>query len=126
MILQNHKAEKKRQRRCTNLNDERANALEATHVRTCEGPGRCYWQTASSSPGRPALVGVKAVHSLIYFSIESCMGYLLYTGLKGREDRRTGIAAGVVAAESLIFVGNGRRCPLTGLAETLGEPRAVR
>src|SRR5260370_25771442 len=42
---------------------------------------------------RPALIGVKAVHSLIYFSIEFCMGYLIYARLKGREDRRTAIAA---------------------------------
>jgi hypothetical protein len=69
---------------------------------------------------RPALVSVKAVHSLIYFSIEFCMGYLIYAGMKGHENRRTGIAAGVVAAESLIFVGNRCRCPLTGLAEDLG------
>jgi hypothetical protein len=68
----------------------------------------------------PAAVGVKAVHSLIYFSIEFCMGYLIYTGLKGREDRRTTIAAGVVAGECLIFVGNRCRCPLTGVAEALG------
>jgi F420H(2)-dependent quinone reductase len=72
---------------------------------------------------RPALVSVKAVHSLIYFSIEFCMGYLIYAGLKGHENRRTGIAAGVVAAESLIFVGNRCRCPLTGLAEELGATR---
>jgi hypothetical protein len=69
---------------------------------------------------RPLLVGVKAVHSLIYFSIEFCVSYLIYTGLKGREDKRTAIAAGVVAAESLIFVGNRCRCPLTGLAKNLG------
>src|SRR6266566_9172557 len=67
-----------------------------------------------------ALVGVKAVHSLLYLSIEFCMGYLIYTGLKGREDRRTAMAAGVVGAESLIFLGNRCRCPLTGLAENLG------
>jgi hypothetical protein len=66
---------------------------------------------------------VKAVHSLIYFSIEFCMGYLIYAGLTGHENRRTGIAAGVVAAESLIFVGNRCRCPLTGLAEDLGATR---
>jgi hypothetical protein len=69
---------------------------------------------------RSALVGVKAVHSLLYFSIEYCMGYLIYTGLKGREDRRTAIAAGVVGGESLIFLGNRCRCPLTGVAEHLG------
>ena len=75
-----------------------------------------YWR-------RPALASVKVVHSLIYFSIEFCMGYLIYAGMKGRENRRTGIAAGVVAAESLIFVGNHCRCPLTGLAEELGATR---
>lgn len=48
------------------------------------------------------------------------MGYLIYTGLKGRKDRRTAIAAGVVGGESLIFLGNRCRCPLTGLAEKLG------
>ena len=69
---------------------------------------------------RLALVGVKTVHSLLYFSIEFCVGYLIYAGLKGREDRRTAIAAGVVGGESLIFLGNRCRCPLTGLAEHLG------
>jgi hypothetical protein len=69
---------------------------------------------------RSALVGVKAVHSLLYFSIEYCMGYLIYAGLKGRQDRRTAMAAGVVGGESIIFLGNRCRCPLTGLAENLG------
>lgn len=69
---------------------------------------------------RSALVGVKAVHSLLYFSIEYCMGYLIYAGLKGWEDRRTAIAAGVVGGESIIFLGNRCRCPLTGVAENLG------
>ena len=69
---------------------------------------------------KPALVSVKAVHSLIYFFIEFCIGYLIYAGLKGREDRRTAIAAGAVISESLIFVGNRCRCPLTGVTEALG------
>src|SRR5215467_10467558 len=69
---------------------------------------------------RLMLVIVKAMHSLIYFSIEFCMGYLIYAGLSGREDRRTAIAAGVIAGESIIFVGNRCRCPLTGLAKGLG------
>jgi hypothetical protein len=33
------------------------------------------------------------------------MGYLIYAGLKGREDRRTAIAAGDFGGESLIFGG---------------------
>jgi hypothetical protein len=45
------------------------------------------------------------------------MVYVLYAGFAQRSDRRAGIAAGVVGAESLIFAGNGFRCPLTQVAE---------
>jgi hypothetical protein len=34
-----------------------------------------------------ALAAVKAVHTLAWLSIESCVGYVLYTGLFGRSDR---------------------------------------
>jgi hypothetical protein len=67
-----------------------------------------------------ALVATKAAHSLVWLGVESCMGYVIYTGLAGRSDRRTAIAAAVVAGETLVYLGNGCRCPLTGLAERLG------
>ena len=51
------------------------------------------------------------------------MIYVLYTGFMGRSDRRTGVAASVVAGESLIFAANGFRCPLTEVAERLGAKR---
>ena len=70
-----------------------------------------------------ALRVVKAIHTLAWFSIEACMVYVLYAGFAGRSDRRAGIAAGVVAAETLIFAGNGFRCPLTQIAERLGAER---
>ena len=69
------------------------------------------------------LTAIKAAHTLAWFSIESCMLYVLYAGLKGRSDRRAAIAAAVVAGESLIFAANGFRCPLTDLAEQLGAER---
>ena len=62
----------------------------------------------------------KAVHTLAWFSIESCVFYLLYAGFTGRSDRRSAIAAGVVAGESLVFAASGFRCPLTVMAERLG------
>ena len=79
-------------------------------------------------PGQPhgseaALRAVKTIHTLAWFSIEACMAYVLYAGLIRRSDRRAGIAAAVVAAESLIFAGNRFRCPLTQLAERLGAGR---
>ena len=72
----------------------------------------------TSSPR--ALAAVKFVHTLAWFSIESCMIYLLYAGFARRTDRRAAIAAAVVGGESLIFAANGFRCPLTDVAESLG------
>jgi hypothetical protein len=70
-----------------------------------------------------ALTAIKAVHTLAWFSIESCVVYTLYAGFTKRADRRTAIAAGVVAGESLIFSANRCRCPLTQLAERRGAMR---
>ena len=67
-----------------------------------------------------ALVGLKAVHTLIWFSVEASMMYVLYKGLRGASDRRAAIAGAIVAGETAIFLANGARCPLTGLAESLG------
>ena len=70
-----------------------------------------------------ALTAIKLGHTLAWFSIESCMVYVLYAGLIDHSDRRTAIAGGVVAAESLIFAANRCRCPLTKLAERFGAER---
>lgn len=72
---------------------------------------------------RRGLVAVKGTHTLIWFSVEASLAYLLHAGFANRSDRRAAVAGAVVAAESLIFLGNGARCPLTGLAESLGAER---
>lgn len=77
----------------------------------------------SAGGSQAALQAVKAIHTMAWFSIEACMVYVLYAGFARRSDRRAGIAAGVVAAESLIFAANGFRCPLTQVAEHLGAER---
>jgi hypothetical protein len=80
--------------------------------------------TSADHPARlKRLTAIKAAHTLAWFSIESCMLYVLCTGLKGRSGRRAAVAAAVVAGESLIFAANGFRCPLTSLAEQLGAER---
>jgi hypothetical protein len=73
--------------------------------------------------GPSGLTVIKAVHTLAWFSIESSVIYLLYAGLKRKSDQRAAIAGAIVAAESLIFVANGFRCPLTKLAVNLGAER---
>jgi hypothetical protein len=67
-----------------------------------------------------ALVSIKVIHTLAWFSIESCMVYLVYAGFAKRSDRRAALAAAVVGGESVIFAANGFRCPLTDVAESLG------
>ncbi|RAX18229.1 hypothetical protein DC347_01785 [Pseudarthrobacter sp. AG30] len=67
-----------------------------------------------------AVAAIKAVHTLAWLSIELCVVYVLVTGLAGRTDKRVGMAAAVVAAETLVFAANGFHCPLTGLAKRYG------
>jgi hypothetical protein len=66
-----------------------------------------------------ALTAIRAVHTLVWLSIESCMGYLLYAGFAGRSDRRATVAGAVVAGECVVFAANGLRCPLTDVAKSL-------
>ncbi|WP_261375239.1 hypothetical protein [Arthrobacter sp. KBS0702] len=67
------------------------------------------------------LKAVKAVHTLAWFSIEAAMVYVLYAGIRGRSDRKAGVAGAVVFAETAIFAGNGFHCPLTAVAQRLGD-----
>jgi len=69
------------------------------------------------------LAALKLVHTFAWFSIESCMVYVLWAGFRRRSDRRVAVAAGVVATESLVFAANGFRCPLTQAAEHVGAER---
>jgi hypothetical protein len=76
--------------------------------------------TVLQTPESPALVALKAAHTLIWFSVEASMMYVLYKGLRGRSDRAAAIGGAIVAGETAVFLANGARCPLTGLAERLG------
>jgi len=86
------------------------------------------WQAQRAQPRRQwrprhperAMVVIKTIHTLAWFSIESCMVYLLATGFAKRSDRRAAVAAIVVGGESVIFAANGFRCPLTKLTDALG------
>ena len=67
------------------------------------------------------LRAVKTFHTIAWLVIEACMAYVLYTGITGRNDRKTRAAAVVVAGESLIFAATGFQCPLTVVAQNLGD-----
>ena len=69
---------------------------------------------------RVLLVAVKSVHTLIWVLVEAAVGYLLFAGVTRRSDRTAAVAGVVVVAETIIYLGNGARCPLTEVAESLG------
>jgi len=72
---------------------------------------------------RYALALIKGIHTLVWASVEAAMVYLLVTGAAGRTDRRTAVAGAIVGGETLVFLANGARCPLTGVAEALGADK---
>jgi hypothetical protein len=70
---------------------------------------------------RPAAVWlIKAIHSLVFFSIAGAILVVAWDGLRQRPRRRDGIAAGLALAETAVFASNNLVCPLTPLAEELG------
>jgi hypothetical protein len=79
-------------------------------------------RTITAGPRPVVVAAIKSLHTLAWLSIESCVLYVVYAGFAGHSDKHAGMAGGIVAAETLVFAGNGFRCPLTGLAERYGAP----
>lgn len=70
-----------------------------------------------------ALIAIKGLHTILFFSIAAALGVTLWDGLRGRPAGRTAIAGGIVAGESLVYVSNNQVCPFTPLAEEFGAER---
>ena len=90
------------------------------------------WSGAFTTPlatripasARPAvLAGIKATHTILFFSIAAEILLFTWDGLRQRPGRRTAVAAGIALAESAIYASNNQVCPLTPLAEELGATR---
>ncbi len=69
---------------------------------------------------RAAIFAVKAVHSLIFLSVAASVLHVFYAGITNRVSRWTNVALALALGESLLFVANRFRCPLTKVAEDLG------
>jgi hypothetical protein len=63
---------------------------------------------------------IRLVHSIIYFFMIACLGYILYCAIVGRYDWTLLIAVAAIVIEGLILILNRGRCPLTNLAEKHG------
>jgi hypothetical protein len=69
------------------------------------------------------LTAIKAIHTVLFFSIAAAIVVTIWDGLRGRPTWRTATAGAVVIGESAVYVSNNQVCPLTPLAEQLGADR---
>ncbi len=67
-----------------------------------------------------AIVGIKVIHSAIFLVNAVSVLHIFWVGVSGRRSRWTGLSLLAATGESVVFVANHGRCPLTGLVEDLG------
>jgi LPS O-antigen subunit length determinant protein (WzzB/FepE family) len=63
---------------------------------------------------------VRTVHTAIYIVMVAAIAVLLYAGATGYVGAWLWVALALLAAESVVFLGNGMKCPLTALAVRYG------
>ena len=68
------------------------------------------------------LTVIKALHTAIYAVMVAAILYILYCGITGTLSLLLAVSIGLVALEGAVFLGNGRKCPLTALAQRYGDP----
>jgi len=81
--------------------------------RTNRAAGRLDWRDV-------AIVAIKAVHSAIFLVNATSVLHIFWVGTLNRRSRWTRIALVAALGESLVFVANRGRCPLTRLVEAMG------
>lgn len=68
------------------------------------------------------LVGIKLLHTLVFLVESAAILYIVYCAVTGQQDSWLAVAIALVLAEAIVFLGNRARCPLTKLAQQLGDP----
>jgi hypothetical protein len=67
-----------------------------------------------------AIVAIKAVHSAIFLVNATSVLHIFRVGVLNRRSRWTRVALFAAVGESIVFVMNRGRCPLTQLVEAMG------
>jgi hypothetical protein len=70
-----------------------------------------------------ALALVRGIHTAIYLLMVAAIGVLLAAGITGYAGGWLWISLGLLALETVVFLGNGMRCPLTALAVRFGAEK---
>jgi len=69
------------------------------------------------------LLLVRWIHTLIYFVMVAAIAVLLFAGFSGYAGVWLWIALGLLGVETVVFLGNGMRCPLTAVAVRYGAEK---
>lgn len=70
-----------------------------------------------------ALTLVRTVHTIIYLIMAASTFLLIYAGFTGAQGLWLWIALVLLGMETIIYFGNGMRCPLTALAVRYGAEK---
>ena len=68
------------------------------------------------------LTWVRALHTAIYVVMAASSVFVLYAAIAGVHGPWLWTAAGLVLIESVVFLGNGLKCPLTAVAARYAGP----
>ena len=66
---------------------------------------------------------VRGVHTLIYVVMAASTLMLVYAGLTGAHGPWLWVALALLGIETVVFAGNGMKCPLTALAVSYGAEK---
>ncbi len=72
---------------------------------------------------RQRLALIRTIHTAIYLVMAAATFILVYAGVTGAQGTWLWIALGLLGAESVVYLGNGMRCPLTALAVRYGAEK---
>ncbi|HRW08528.1 MAG TPA: hypothetical protein P5121_25675 [Caldilineaceae bacterium] len=72
---------------------------------------------------RQRLTLIRIIHTTIYLVMAAATFVLVYAGLTGAQGPWLWVALLLLAAESVVYLGNGMRCPLTALAVRYGAEK---
>ena len=78
-------------------------------------------KSAPTPRDKNILVGIKTLHTLIFLVMSAAILVVLYCGLTRTYNLWLDIALAAVILECVVFVANGRRCPLTKWARDYGD-----
>lgn len=80
-------------------------------------------EKAKSVTERQRLVLIRAIHTAIYLVMATSTFALVYAGVTGAQGVWLWVALILLAVETIVYLGNGMRCPLTALAVRYGAEK---